>query len=96
MELDEAREIITSLDDRIVELFVERMRASSEAAKYKYSRGMAIYDPVRESAVLERAASLAGEEMADYARSLYEKIIALSRDYQKSLMDAWRREAGQT
>ena len=87
MELSQSREIINQIDEEIVALFVRRMEAVAEVARYKQKTGMPVLDRSREQAVLDRAARLAGDELGDYARSLYECLMALSRDYQAKLLE---------
>ncbi len=86
MDLNECRRTINDIDEQIVALFVRRMNVAAAIAAYKRAAGMPVLDRAREQAVLDRVAGLAGEELGDYARALYERMMAVSRDYQAKLL----------
>ena len=88
MALTESRRIINEIDDQMVALFVKRMETVAGVAQYKKRAGLPVLDQSREAAVLDRVAALAGEDFGDYARALYERVMALSRDYQEKLLEA--------
>ena len=81
MELNQLRQQIDQVDEQLVALFVQRMALSAQVAAYKKERNLPILVPQREHEKLESVAAMAGE-LGDYAHSLYEAIMALSRDYQ--------------
>ena len=87
MDLKELRVQIDNIDRQLVELFDRRMRIAADVAAYKKENGLPILDADRERAKLDAVAALASEDMADYTRSLYVHLMALSRDYQKQLTD---------
>lgn len=82
MELQALRTEIDTIDCELVELFVKRMKVSAQVAEYKREHGLPVLDATREAALLARVADLAGEDLSDYSRALYETILSLSRDYQ--------------
>lgn len=86
MELSEAREIINGIDEQLVQLFVRRMNTVIEVARYKKEHSMPVLDRSREHVVLDRVEKMAGGELGGYARSLYECLMSLSRDYQQKLL----------
>ena len=51
MYLDELRNQINDIDDKIVELFVERMKVASEIAGAKAEKNLPVLDMRRENAV---------------------------------------------
>ena len=87
MDLKESREIINEIDAQIVALFVRRMETVAGLARVKRDAGLPVRDAAREAVVLDRAAALAGAELGDYARALFERMMALSRDYQEKLLE---------
>ena len=87
MDIKELRAQIDEIDEKIVELFRERMGVALGVAEYKRERGMAVYDPARERALFARIHEMAGEEMGDYAVTLYKSVTELSRTYQHHLLD---------
>lgn len=82
MELKDLREEIDGIDAELVPLFLKRMSVSAEVAEYKRQNHMPVFDPSRERALLEKVSECAGEEMEEYARTLYATILDLSRSYQ--------------
>ena len=82
INLSELRREIDRIDTDLVSLFAARMRASAGVAEYKRASGMAVTDPVREAALLDRVAAMSPTETADYTRTLYTNILSLSRAYQ--------------
>ena len=85
MEISELRTKIDSLDRQIVKLLVERMGVSAEVAAYKIASGMPVLDKTRETALLEKIASLSGD-MSDYTHEIYLEILKQSRAYQDVLI----------
>ena len=81
--IDEARVKINEIDKKMVELFEERMKAVLDVLEYKKQHNLPVFDEKREKELLERVSELAGEELNDYCRELYEKIMEISRDYQQ-------------
>ena len=82
LDLGELRREIDRIDKELVSLFSSRMRVSADVAEYKRLVGMAVTDQTREAALLDRVAAMSPEETADYTRTLYTSILALSRAYQ--------------
>lgn len=87
MDISELRQNIDMIDQRIVRLFRERMNCAAEIADYKREHGLAVYDPEREAVLFEKIKKQAGDELGDYALSLYKTVTALSRDYQNALLE---------
>lgn len=79
----EIREQINNIDDQIIALWKERMALSLQVAEYKKEHNLPILDEQREKELLDRISNLAGEELGDYSRDLYEKIMSISRSYQQ-------------
>lgn len=82
-DLLEIREQINNIDDQIIDLWKERMALSLQVAEYKKEHKLPILDEQREKELLDRISNLAGEELGDYSRDLYEKIMSISRLYQE-------------
>ncbi|MDY3905725.1 prephenate dehydratase [Pseudoflavonifractor phocaeensis] len=80
--LEELRGQIDEIDQQMVELFKARMEAASQVAEYKKEKGLPVLDAGRERALLGKIADQAGEELADYAQSMYRTILSASRSYQ--------------
>ena len=82
MELNELRNRIDEIDDKLVKLFTERMDIAAQVADYKKERQMPIYVPAREREILQSVAEKAGPDMANSTRVLYSMLFELSRSYQ--------------
>ncbi len=90
-ELTRAREEINEIDEEMSKLFVRRMNAVSDIARYKKERGLPILDGDREAQVIERGNELIEEEelRAYYTRFLTD-TMSISKQYQRKLMEGMR------
>ena len=84
--LEEIRGQIDQIDRQMVDLFKARMEAAAQVAEYKREKGLPVLDAGRERALLGKIGDEAGEELADYAQSMYRTILAASRSYQNGKM----------
>ena len=82
MKLEDYREKIDTVDEKLVALFAERMELSRAIAEYKKENG----DASREKEKLDRVAEQSPAELREYTRRLYTLLIELSRDYQRELI----------
>ena len=82
-DLLEIREQINNIDDQIIALWKERMALSLQVAEYKKEHNLPILDEQREKELLDRISNFAGEELEEYSRDLYAKIMSISRSYQQ-------------
>ncbi len=87
MNLDEIRNGIDSIDDRLLKLFLERMNLSAQVAQYKAQTGKATLDKSREREILKKVSDEAGD-MEMYAYHLYQTILQQSKAYQNQLIAA--------
>ena len=87
MELQECREKLDVIDEKIVELFEERMAISKEVALYKAEHGLPVLDEDREKQKLNSVRALVKEEInKEAAVQLFEKIMELSRARQERIL----------
>ena len=84
MDIQELRREIDGIDAQLLPLFCQRMEIAAQVADYKKENGLPIFVPGREREILDRVAGQAGEDMADYAKILYNTLFELSRAYQGS------------
>ena len=88
-ELESARAAIDRIDRLMAGLFEERMQTCPSIAAYKAARGLAVKDPDREKAIIERnLAYIHDPEIVPYYARFLEAVIGLSCDYQESLTAA--------
>ncbi|MCR5623870.1 MAG: prephenate dehydratase [Lachnospiraceae bacterium] len=83
VDLAESRKKIDVIDKQIVDLFEERMKVSSDVAKYKRSTGKKVYDPERENQKLEALRGMVNNDFNKTAvEDLFRQIMSISRKYQ--------------
>ena len=87
MDLQEIRTQLNGIDDQMLSLFCRRMALVKDVAAYKIEHHLPVLDANREQAIIDRVSQAAGEEMGCYARTLFNTLMALSRDYQEKQMD---------
>ena len=85
MSLKPIRDEIDAIDSELIELFKRRMECSKKVAQYKLENGMQIFNPERESQVLDNVEERAGE-FGGGARLLYSSIMELSRALQHDML----------
>lgn len=79
-DLDVLRDRIDAIDTQILELVAERIRIVLEVGNYKRARGIQVYDPARERALLERLSSDPPAPLdAATVRRIFERLIDESR-----------------
>lgn len=86
MELNELRERINEIDDKMVALFVERMQVAAKIAGAKAEKNLPVLDLRREQAVLQKVMEQAGEEFEIYARKFYQTLFDVSKSYQSGIL----------
>lgn len=90
-ELEMARKIIDETDGEIARLFCRRMEAAKIIAAYKGARGLPILDEEREAAVLARGGMrVSDEELRSYYLLFQKEVMAVSRAYQRKLLEGER------
>lgn len=87
MNLDEARQKIDSIDKELIKLFQMRMNAVCDVARYKKENGLPIYNGQREREVINKVTAETPEELALYAKILYNTLFSVSRGYQTKMID---------
>lgn len=90
-QLKKARQTINEVDRQMAELFVKRMEAAKEVAKYKKAHALQITDPAREEEVIERNAQYVEDEaLRSYYVSFLRHNMELSKNLQHRLLDGMR------
>ncbi len=81
MTLDELRRKIDNIDDRLLELYNERMELVHEVGELKNTTGAPIYRPEREQAILNRLKSQNQGKLTDAAiDALFLEMFAVARN----------------
>ena len=81
-ELDLLRRAIDALDEQMVALFSKRMDISGQIGLIKRREGLPTLDESREQQVIERAVSLADEQLAPQIAELMALIMRMSKETQ--------------
>ncbi|MBF0525136.1 MAG: prephenate dehydratase [Deltaproteobacteria bacterium] len=88
--LEHLRSAINDIDDRILDLLLQRQKKSTEIGKLKKEKGLEVIDPAREEKVLDRLTAKAQDILAPEAvRGIFMEIIKNSRLAQQPLSVAF-------
>lgn len=85
-DLSTIRERINEIDNKIVELWKERMETCLSVAQYKKENNLPVLDARREAELLNRVGNMAGDELEVYSRVLYDTIMTVSKSYQHQFL----------
>lgn len=90
-DLKEIRKKITETDNKMAELFKDRMALVEKVAEYKKEKGLPILDPERENQILiNGAARIEDIDLKSYYVSFLKNTMELSRRYQSSILEGLR------
>jgi len=79
-DLEDLRRSIDAVDQQILKLVHERVRLVMQVGEYKRERGIPVYDPARERALLERLCKGAEPPLdPDTVRRIFERLVDESR-----------------
>ena len=93
-ELHELRQELDQLDREMVALFEQRMAIARQVAQYKLAHDLPVLDQSREAQVIaSREAMLSDISLASSVRTLFETVMALSRQEQEALIREVRGDA---
>ena len=86
--IEELRNKIDIIDDKILDLFLERMVVARSIATYKIENDMKIFDEDREKEVLEKnLEKIRLEEYKKYTEKFLNNLMDISKDLQKDIID---------
>lgn len=86
MKLDQIRKDIDQIDQELVALLEKRMVCVGQIVEYKEQQGLPVLDQGREREVLEKVASLVGDEQyRSTIQAQFRDLMARSRDYQEEV-----------
>lgn len=86
MELSEIRAKIDTIDDQLVDLFLQRMGLAEEVALYKHEHHLPILNKGREREILKTVMEKAGEDKGRFTYHLYSTIFELMRSREQELI----------
>jgi chorismate mutase len=80
LNLEDLRREIDAVDRKILELVRERVELVMKVGEYKRERKMPVYDPARESEMLERLSNAAVPPLDGHTiRRVFERLVDESR-----------------
>lgn len=79
MELSDIRVKIDEIDDRILDLFLERMELATEVAKYKAANNMVVFQSDRERFIIDSVKKNSPAELRKSAAFLFMNIMDISK-----------------
>lgn len=82
MDLSKIRQSIDVIDDKIAELYGERMQLVKQVSDAKKQSGKATFDPDRERNILLRVTDKVDENMQVYLKRVFETMFETSKAYQ--------------
>ena len=85
MKLDELREQIDAIDDRLIKDFTNRMAVVEQISAAKQEAGKPVLDPARERQKLSDVASKLPPELEQYGYALWSMLFEISRSRQSAL-----------
>jgi chorismate mutase/prephenate dehydratase len=88
MSLDELRKKIDNIDERLLNLFEERMNVVSEIAAYKHANNLPTLDRGREAEKLRTLSGKINPQLEPLAHTLFETLFELSRSHQNTMRES--------
>ncbi len=85
-ELEMLRAKIDCVDAEMAKLFELRMEICRSVAEYKHINSLPVHDASREAEVTRRNSETVPADMAELYKRFIENVMALSREYQESLV----------
>ncbi len=83
-ELEELREKVDKIDERIVQILNKRADIVLKIRKLKAEGALPVYDPRREEAIFEKISALnSGPLYDDAVREIYETILHCMKDLEQ-------------
>lgn len=87
-ELEQARQIINQTDEKIAQLFTQRMEAVRQVAAYKQKHGLPVLDAKREQELIKaNAARVADPQLQPYYVGFLQDVMKHSRAFQEALLE---------
>lgn len=82
MELNELRNKIDVIDDKLASLYDERMKLIKKVGEEKAKTNRYVQDLIRENAIIRRVTKAVDEDVRVYCKQVFETLFETSRAYQ--------------
>ena len=86
-DINQIRNEIDLIDKDLRELFLKRMNLSKSVAEYKLENNISVEDVNREIEIISKNSCEVSDELKQYYIDFLKKIITLSKDYQKVIIE---------
>lgn len=87
-DIKELRKNIDSIDEKIINLFEERMEIVVEVAKYKKDNNFPIFNEDREKEVIDKnIRKLKNKNIDKYCEKFLQAMMDVSKAYQKQMLE---------
>ena len=88
-KLEICRDLIDSIDNSIIELYVKRMEIVKEITKLKIENDLPVLDQNREKIMLEKnLEKIKNDEFKKYYKDVLEGFLKASKEMQKDIIGA--------
>lgn len=92
-DLENFREEIDSIDEKIVGLFQKRMEIVAKIVEYKIENNLPVLNSTREEEIIKKNREyLTDKDLDQYLEKLYIEIMTLSKDYQGEKIEDYKKE----
>ncbi len=82
--IDEARVKINEIDQKMIELFKQRIVAVMDVLKYKKEHNLAVFDEKREIELIKKNLNILNDkELEKYYLTFFQGVLESSKDYQR-------------
>ncbi len=86
-KLEICRDLIDSIDNQIIELYVKRMEIVKEITKFKIENDLPVLDQNREKIMLEKnLEKIKDDEFKKYYKDVLEGFLKASKEMQKDII----------
>jgi len=86
-KLEECRLKIDAIDNEIIRLYEERMKAVKDVAEYKIENGLEVLDSSREKTMLEKnSLKISNVELKKYYHHVLTGFLDASKEMQKEII----------
>ena len=86
-EIGSLRQQIDAIDRKLLELLAERLKVVHQVGAHKREKGLAVFDPLREEALLEDLVEIAPDALdAEAVRAVFQAIVTQSRRLEEEML----------
>lgn len=92
-KLEEARQIINQVDEKMIELFIQRMTAVKQVAQYKLENKLPVLDSSREGEIKTKNLKILNNaELEKFYLEFFDGVLRSSKDYQYDLIEDYHKK----